>query len=271
MAVFDTLIYVLTMALYLLCGVVLGVKIWQNRPNKHTIFAYILPAFLLHGYLWLDSIDAFGAQSGFFLTFSTSISLTTWFFVLYFILFAIGRPILSLGILAIFCAFFGILVDFLYINQRTNLRPTTLTPALGLHIFISFGAYCLLFMSMIQAIILRLQIRELKHKSVHRFWVEKLPPLQSMDWLLFGMILLGFILLSLSQILGFWVLHDIFAQHVAHKTVFSLLSWLVFGGLIIGRYKAHWHSRRMANLTITGFLLLAIGFIGSKFVLDVIL
>ena len=126
-------------------------------------------------------------------------------------------------------------------------------------------------MATVQALFLRLQIRELKHKTIHRFWVNKLPPLQSMEGLLFDMILVSFVLLSIALGLGFVYVQDIFAQHIVHKTVFSMLSWLLLGGLLIGHWRAGWRGKRAANLTIYAFLLLALGFVGSKFVLELVL
>ncbi|MBH2002958.1 MAG: cytochrome c biogenesis protein CcsA, partial [Moraxellaceae bacterium] len=57
----------------------------------------------------------------------------------------------------------------------------------------------------------------------------------------------------------------------AHKTAFSIISWFLYGALLIGHYKFGWRGRKAIRFTITGFILLAIGFIGSKFVLEMIL
>ena len=126
-------------------------------------------------------------------------------------------------------------------------------------------------MATVQAVILKFQIRELKHRTSHRLWVNKLPPLQSMESLLFDMIVLGFGLLTLALGMGFVYVHDLLAQHIAHKTVLSVVSWLVYGGLIIGHWRAGLRGKRAANLTIIAFVLLAVGFLGSKFVLEIIL
>ena len=123
-------------------------------------------------------------------------------------------------------------------------------------------------MAAVQALFVRLQISELKHKTIHRFWVNKLPSLQSMESLLFDMILVGFVLLSIALGIGFIYVDDLMAQHIAHKTVFSVLSWLLFGLLLIGNWRGALRGKRAANITIYAFILLAIGFIGSKFVLE---
>ena len=85
------------------------------------------------------------------------------------------------------------------------------------------------------------------------------------------MILVGFILLSIALGIGFIYVEDLMAQHIVHKTVFSMLSWLLFGILLIGNWRAGWRGKRAANITFYAFILLAIGFVGSKFVLELVL
>lgn len=196
-------------------------------------------------------------------------SLVSLLFLLFYVLFCLYRPILSLGILAAPTAFMGMTIGYF---GRAPYRPLTdVSIGLEAHILLSFAAYCVLLMAAVQALFLRLQIRELKHQSIHRFWVNKLPSLQSMEGLLFDMILVGFVLLSIALGLGFVYVQDLLAQHIAHKTVFSVLSWLLFGVLLLGNWRAGWRGKRAANLTIYAFILLAIGFVGSKFVLELVL
>lgn len=197
------------------------------------------------------------------------VSLTCLFFLLFYVLFCLYRPILSLGILAAPTALLGMTAGFF---GRAPYAPlTNISLGLEIHIVLSMAAYCVLLMAAVQAIILRLQLRELKHQTVNRFWVNKLPALQTMESLLFDMILLGFVLLSVALGIGFIYVYDLMAQHIAHKTVFSLLSWLVFGWLIIGHWRLGWRGKRAANITIYGFVLLAVGFVGSKAVLELLI
>ncbi|WP_434354179.1 cytochrome c biogenesis protein CcsA [Psychrobacter sp. HD31] len=198
-----------------------------------------------------------------------TLSLTSLFLLTFFLLFSLIRPIYSLGILAAPAAFFGITAGFF---GHAPYKPlANISAGLQTHILLSIAAYSLLLMCAVQAIILRLQIRELKHRTRHRLWVSKLPPLQSMENLLFDMLVLGFVLLSFALLLGFVYVDDFFAQHLAHKTVFSILSWLMFAYLIFGHWRFGWRGKHAANMTVFSFLLLAIGFVGSKAVLELIL
>ena len=92
-----------------------------------------------------------------------------------------------------------------------------------------------------------------------------------MESLLFDMLIAGFALLTAALGFGFFTIEHFFAQHLAHKTAFSIISWFVYGALLLGRYKFGWRGQKAIRFTIIGFFLLALGFIGSKFVLEMIL
>jgi ABC-type uncharacterized transport system permease subunit len=84
---------------------------------------------------------------------------------------------------------------------------------------------------MSKAVILWFQDRELKNKQKKRFWVNLLPSFQAMESLLFDLIKTGFILLTVALVFGFFTIDNFFAQHLAHKTAFSIISWFVYGAL----------------------------------------
>mgnify|MGYP000309468214 CR=1 FL=1 len=196
-------------------------------------------------------------------------SLTSLFMLGFYWIFCLYRPILELGILATPLALGGAMIG--YIGTAPYQPLTQITPLLQGHIVLSLAAYSVLFMAAVQAVMLRLQIKELKRQTIHRVWVNKLPSLQSMESLLFDMIGVGFVLLSLALLLGFLDTTDLLGQHLAHKTVFSGLSWLVFGALLIGHWRFGWRGIKASNMAIYGVVLLGIAFIGTKFVLEIIL
>lgn len=259
--------YLFASLMYLWVGVYLYVGLVSGRAvAKNLTLGGLMLGLVAHAWVLYPSVmTLYGLNLNIF----NVLSLISLCFVAFFVGFSLYHPILSLGILAAPTAFLGLTVGYF---GKVEYRPLTAV-GFGLegHILLSFAAYCVLLMAAVQAVILRLQIRELKHKTVHRVWVNQLPSLQSMEALLFDMILVGFVLLSVALAFGFVAVHDFLGQHVAHKTVFSLLSWLVFGGLIIGHWRSGWGGKRAANMTIYGFLLLAVGFVGSKIVLELIL
>lgn len=146
---------------------------------------------------------------------------------------------------------------------------TAPTPGMELHILLSLLAYSVLSIAALQAILVHWQERALR---VHRRGLlMALPALQTMERMLFELIALGFVLLSIAIATGAFLLDDLFAQHVAHKTVLTLMAWLVFAILLLGRHWRGWRGRTAVRFTLTGFVLLLIGFIGSKFVLELVL
>jgi len=143
-------------------------------------------------------------------------------------------------------------------------------PALEWHILLSLTAYALLALAAMQSIILAIQEKQLRNKHAGG-WVRKLPPLQTMEKALFQLLYTGFILLTLGLITGFLFVDDFIAQHLAHKTVFSIIAWLVFAGLLWGRKQYGWRSQTAVKWTLSGFGFLLLAYVGSKFVLEVLI
>ncbi|WP_201589342.1 cytochrome C assembly family protein [Psychrobacter pulmonis] len=261
------LAFLLAGMVYILVSIYIGWALIHDKPiHKGVSLGLLVVGMLAHAaLLYPHVVTLYGLNFNLFNT----ISLISLFFLFFYVIFSLYRPIVSLGILAAPTALAGMIVGYI---GRAPYRPITdISVGLEAHILLSLAAYCVLLMAALQALFLRLQIRELKHQSIHRFWVNKLPSLQSMESLLFDMLLVGFVLLSIALGIGFVYVEDLMAQHLAHKTVFSVLSWLLFGALLLGNWRAGWRGKRAANMTIYAFILLAIGFVGSKFVLEMLL
>ena len=138
------------------------------------------------------------------------------------------------------------------------------------HILLSILAYGMFTIAALQAGFLAFQNYQLKHrhaaKLIHRF-----PPLQDMETFLFELLWVGQGLLTLGVIAGFLFIDDMWATGLLHKTFFSMLAWVVFAILLWGRHKLGWRGNTAIRFTLTGFLLLIVGFYGSKIVLEFIL
>lgn len=144
------------------------------------------------------------------------------------------------------------------------------SPGILGHILISILAYSLMTIATIQAIALALQERHLKHHHMGGI-LKLLPALQTMEQILFELIWIGMALLTLSLMTGFMFIDDLFAQHLAHKSFFSLLAWLIFATLLWGRHQLGWRSQTAARWTFVGFTTLILAYFGSKFVLEFLL
>ena len=144
------------------------------------------------------------------------------------------------------------------------------TPALEWHVLLSLAAYSLFSLAALQAGVLAIQEQQLHQRHVAGL-MRKLPPLQSMEAGLFQLIIGGFVLLTAGLITGFVFINDIFTQHLAHKTVLSLIAWCVFATLLWGRWRHGRRGQTAIKWTLVGFLFLVLAYFGSKLVLEFIL
>ena len=101
-------------------------------------------------------------------------------------------------------------------------------------------------------------------------------PLLTLERLMFRFVLLGFILLTLTLIAGIVFGEQLYGAAGAewkwdHKTVFSIMSWLTFGALLVGRLQFGWRGRRAVRVLYIGSAFLLFSYAGSRFVLEVIL
>ncbi len=147
---------------------------------------------------------------------------------------------------------------------------TNATPALVWHIFLSVAAYAILFMATCQAILLGVLERELRSKRTIVL-LRLLPPLETMESLLFPLLWVGLAALTLAIATGFVFLEDMFAQHVVHHTALSLASWLVYAILLGGHHVLGWRGTTAVRWSLIAFALLVLAYFGSKFVLEILL
>jgi ABC-type uncharacterized transport system permease subunit len=85
------------------------------------------------------------------------------------------------------------------------------------------------------------------------------------------MLATGIVFLTVSLTSGFIFIENLFAQHLVHKTVLSILAWIIFTGLLIGRSRYGWRGQTAIQWTLIGFILLLLAYFGSKLVLELIL
>ncbi|MGM0517886.1 MAG: cytochrome C assembly family protein [Pseudomonadota bacterium] len=153
---------------------------------------------------------------------------------------------------------------------ETNVPIQTGVIALDTHILISLLAYALLTLAALQGVML-LILHQALHGHQASGWIRRLPPMESVEQLMFRFIATGFVLLTLALVTGFLFLENIFAQHLVHKTVLSVISWVVFAVLLVGRHVAGWRGRTAVQWTLAGFVLMGMAYFGTKIVLEWIL
>jgi ABC-type uncharacterized transport system permease subunit len=150
--------------------------------------------------------------------------------------------------------------------------PNTELAMFKAHLLIAMIAYSLFTIASLHVLLMALLERRL-HGGELPAALQKLPPLLTMETLLFRIIAAGFVLLTLTIASGVLFSEELFGRpaRFSHKTVFGVLSWLIFGALLGGRWFYGWRGRTAVRWTLAGFLALVLAYIGSKFVLEVIL
>ncbi|MEO9275687.1 cytochrome c biogenesis protein CcsA [Marinomonas sp. 5E14-1] len=137
------------------------------------------------------------------------------------------------------------------------------------HILIASAAYSLFTAACGVGILLAIQEYQLKHHKLKQ--LLRVPPLQVLEQLMFEFIWAAFVLLTITIATGFYFIEDMFAQHLAHKTFFTIMSWFVFAGLLLGRHIVGWRGQLAVKLTLSGFFLLMLGYFGSRIALQILL
>lgn len=155
-------------------------------------------------------------------------------------------------------------------HRHGHVITETLDWRLQLHAWMALLAYATLAIAALLAVMLWLQERALRRREF-RTWLRALPPLVELETLLFRTIAVGFALLTATLLTGLLFVENLFAQHLVHKTVLSVLSWLVFGGLLLGRWRYGWRGATAVRWTLAAMALLILAFFGSKFVLELVL
>ncbi|MFT5083296.1 MAG: ABC-type uncharacterized transport system permease subunit [Lentisphaeria bacterium] len=178
------------------------------------------------------------------------------------------KPLHNLFVFLLPLSIVGLLVGQIFDSPLT--KDNQLTPSLIAHILLSVLAYSLLTIASLQALLLAYQSRQLKRKHFHGI-MGLMPPLQTMETLLFELVWAGFVFLSLSILTGVIFIDDIFAQKLSHKTVFSILSWGTYAVLLSGRHSLGWRGPSAIRWVLGGFAALMLAYFGSKFVLEVLL
>jgi ABC-type uncharacterized transport system permease subunit len=135
------------------------------------------------------------------------------------------------------------------------------------HILLSMAAAALLFAAAVTAILLVFLDRRLRTRRVADL-SSGLPPLDALEKIMFRLVAAGFGFLTLGLITGFVFVTNLFTQNLVQKTVLSLIAWLIFGVLLIGRLRFGWRGKSAVRWTLSGFAILAVAYFGVKFVLE---
>ena len=151
--------------------------------------------------------------------------------------------------------------------------PETSSPLLPLHWALGIAAYGLLAAAVAHGWLMQRAEGQMRQATQA---VEGGVPLLTLERLMFRFLGAGFVLLTLTMLAGAFFGEQLYGASYTgwrwdHKRVFTLLSWLTFGTLLAGRWWFGWRGRRAVRVLYIGAALLLLGYVGSRFVLEVLL
>ena len=155
-----------------------------------------------------------------------------------------------------------------------RVSPDAVSFEFRLHLVAGMLAYSLFTVATLHALLIA-RVESKLHEASARVDgpLGRLPPLLTLERLVFGLIAAAFAVLTVTLAFGI-VYSEAFlgrAMRFEHKTVFAVLSWLIFGLLLVGRWRYGWRGRTALRWTVSGFVALMLAYPGSRFVLEVLL
>ncbi|WP_373096207.1 inner membrane protein YpjD [Zhongshania sp.] len=236
-----------------------------NSPISYRSLAPGLLATLCHA---AAAFTAISTPAGMDLGVVQVLSLITWLICVITLSASLRRPLHNLLIALYPLAAFSLIAELLAPGKQQLLQHQS--PGVLSHILLSILAYSMLTIAALQAMVLALQNRMLRDHRIKGL-PSILPPLQTMEAMLFELIWAGFALLTLAIITGGVYVDDILAQHLLHKTVFTVLSWVLLAILLCGRVALGWRGNVAIRWTLWAFACLLLAYIGTKFALALII
>lgn len=264
----TTLLALVAIVLYFGSAGLMTLRAMRGEPYaqvKAPLVAAAAIALACHAAVNLQLLFVAG---GLDLSFFKVASAIAWFIALIALVSSLRAPVDKL-LIPVYSVAGLALASLMLFGTATN-TSSVFGPGVATHILLSILAYSVMTLAACQAVTLGIQNHELKAHHT-RGLLNALPPLQTMEQLLFDIVWAGMILLTLSILSGILFLDDLFAQHLAHKTFFAIVAWFIFAALLWGRHQLGWRGQTAIRWTLGGFIVLMLAYFGSKFVLELIL
>ena len=265
-------------ALYLILLLILGSR--AKGSVESPLYAGLVQvgiflALLAHA---IELHNSVFTSEGFVFGFAQDLSLIAWVGLAFYWFQSWFMPISSLRWMALLFAFACTLLPNLFAG--TLISPKAVAdPWFKGHFIVATIAVGLLSLAAMHAILMSVQDRALHRQlaivpnSRVAHWLEELPPLMTMESLLFNLLYVGFALLSLTVFSGLLFSQALFGKPFVfdHKTIFALISWFLFAGLLIARWRVGLRGRAAIRWVLSAYTALLLAYVGSRFVVEVIL
>jgi len=238
---------------------------WLPKARVAVLIPLSVHAWLLIAGSWAAGILSIGLGD--------VLSAIVWLTLAVYALTSLRQPLDALQALILPIAALAVMLPMWLPAQTMHLSAT---PLFLVHIALSLLAYALFTVAALHAGMMALFEKRLHTHSMNRA-LANLPPLLTLERLLFNIIGIGFVMLTLALASGILFSEQVFGKPFSfthftqHKTVFALLSWFTYAGLLLGRKRYGWRGRTAIAWSLTGFVMLILAYIGSKVVLQLLL
>ena len=165
-------------------------------------------------------------------------------------------------------AVLGVLVVIVAWLFPGEVRPQVASRWAPVHWVLGIASYGLFGAAVLHAAMLNRAERQMRTAAMSAAGSGTGMPLLRLERMTFRFVGAGFVALSAAIVLGTWFAHP---WRWDHKTVFSMLGWLVFAGLLAGRRAFGWRGAVATRGVYGGAALLLLAYVGSRFVLEVLL
>lgn len=246
-------------------------RTWPSSSPPRTIGplgrSVLLLALIAHGLaLYVAMFSGGSIQFGF----GSAVSMMVWLAICIYWIETFYAALHGLHSLALPAGVIATLFALIFPGQHELINVGSV--AFRAHFIISMLAYSLFTLAALHAMLMTVAERQLHSGRISRA-IAHLPPLMTMEALLFRLIGTAFVLLTLALGSGILFSEELFGEafRINHKTVFASISWLLFGALLFGRKAWGWRGRIALRWTLAGFIALVLAYFGSRFVIEVLL
>ena len=234
----------------------------SNRLTVRVAHAWVVMAWTLHAAVL--ALGLLGTPPHF--GFATALSVTAWLVAAVYAVETWVYPQLPTRWTLSVIGAAAVILAFLFPG---GVLPATTSLWLPVHLAFGIACYGLFGMAVVHAWFMRHTEKRIRlavdsHSGL---------PLLTLERLTFGFVTAGFVLLTITLAVGMLFGEVVYghAWRWDHKTVFSMLAWITFAVLLVGRNAFGWRGKRAVTVLYTGATLLFLAYVGSRFVMEIVL
>jgi ABC-type uncharacterized transport system permease subunit len=238
---------------------------WLRKPNRGLLLLVSIVAAVWHAWFLLQWVHPIGSWSNFNVL--NMFSVAAWLVSLLTLITIAYRAVDILAIVVF--PFAGISIVLVVLFPSGSIIDPSFRPELVLHVTLSLLAYSLCCLAGLLALVLALQERLLRRKRLFAL-MQQIPPLQSLETLMFQVILMAMLLLTTVIVSAIYFYHTVLFtdRWVLQKTLLVIISWLIYLVLLVGRYWYGWRGNKAVYGTIFSALLLFVTYFISHLLLE---